>query len=80
MKATSNRIHRDGFPLSGGSLSTEQIAAAASPRLSIHELVAPANASSATPSHAFAGRPYSVWRNRPELAFEINERLSKAAA
>ena len=44
----------------------------------IHEADAPAT--DPDHSHLFAGRPYSIWRDRPELAFEINERLSKATA
>jgi hypothetical protein len=58
-------------------VSSPQIAAAAKPLSRIQDLV-DGTSSEAESGESFVGRPYSVWRERPELAFEINEALSRS--
>jgi hypothetical protein len=50
------------------SVSSEQSMAARQPHCSIRALVA-------TQPQGFAGRPYVLWRDDPELARALNDRL-----
>jgi hypothetical protein len=52
-----------------------QIEAVADPRNATEALLRTAALEQMHPN--YIGRPYDVWRHRPELAFEINERLSR---
>ena len=62
------------------AVSAHQALAARNPQERTQALIGRAAADGGDPPGLpFLGRPYAVWRRRPELAFEINERLSQNA-
>ena len=66
-----NSGHRRGRKSDDFALAPHQLAAA-------HDPAAPIRTVVEASSSPFAGRPYSVWRDDPELARRINEGLAAA--
>ena len=64
-----NSAYRRGRKPDDFALAPPPLAAAHDPGAPIRTVVAASNA-------RFAGRPYSVWRDDPELARRINESLA----
>jgi hypothetical protein len=54
---------------------SEEFALAPHQLIAVRDPCAPIRAVVATQAEGYAGRPYSLWRDDPELARALNERL-----